>query len=150
MKKFKFNLENVLKQREILQKLAQKKYFDQKRKIRAEKLKALSTMENIKKMHNELNELQLKGEKLTINEIFEYRNHIDHLEQSLELIKQNIANLENDLVSIHQALVTASQNKKIILRLKDKAYQNYLDAINKAEEKFLDEITTTMSSRVNK
>ena len=141
MKKFRFNLENVLKQKEMLEKMAQKRYFDLRKKILTEKEKIVKTRERMDKTQKELIQLQSQG-RVEINRVREYQFHLLHLGQTLVTINDTVALMEKDLESIRQALVHAAQNKKIIVRLKDKAYRKFREDIDSMEERFLDELTT--------
>jgi len=148
MKKFKFNLENVLKQKEMLEKMAQKRYFDLRKKILDEKEKAEKTRLLIEKTQKELLGVHLKG-RMEANTVREYQFHLLHLGQSLAAINDTVRLMEKDLESIRQALVHAAQNKKIIVRLKDRAYTRFKEDIDAREERFVDELTTMRNKMSN-
>ncbi len=148
MKKFKFNLENVLKQKELLEKMAQKRYFDLRKKILDEREKAEKTHHMINQTQKELLHVHLKG-RMEANTVREYQFHLLHLGQSLAVINDTIRLMEKDLESIRQALVHAAQNKKIIVRLKDRAYAKFREELDTREERFVDELTTMRSKMSN-
>jgi flagellar export protein FliJ len=147
MKKFKFNLENVLKQRETLQKMAQRKYFELRQKINDERVRAGEIEEQIETAQAESMAMRKEDRAIPASEFREYQYYLEHLADSLRIVFQNIECMEKDLESVQQALIHASQNKKIIVRLKEKASVNYALKANRVEEQFLDEITV-MRSRV--
>jgi len=146
MKKFRFAFENVLKQREILEKLAQKKYFDLKRKILAEQQRVVKTEEMIGSIQQELLDMQKqKGSQLSARTLQDYRSHLVYLDDTLAAIRGNIELLEKDMVSVRQALIHATQNKKIMVRLKEKAERKHQDLVDSIDDKFMDEIATMRS-----
>ncbi|MGV8121227.1 MAG: flagellar export protein FliJ [Candidatus Xenobiia bacterium LiM19] len=146
MKKFRFAFENVLKQREILEKLAQKRYFDLKRKILLEQQRVTKTEEMIQNLRQEMMEIQKNdGKRMTARTLQDYRSHLVYLDDTLLTIKGNINLLEKDMVSVRQALIHATQNKKIMVRLKEKAEKKHQVMVDSLDEKFMDEIATMRS-----
>ncbi|GEM_PF-2448428 len=148
MKKFRFAFENVLKQREILEKLAKKKYHDLRRKILIEQQRVTRTEDMIASIRSEQLEMQKReGALIDVRTLQDYHSHLVYLDEKIVAIKGNIDLLEKDLVSVRQAFIHATQNKKIMVRLKEKAEKKHQDLVDALDEKFMDEITT-MRSRI--
>jgi flagellar FliJ protein len=143
MKKFKFRLEIVLKQREIIEKLALKKYHDLKKKLEAEKLKALKAREQFQTLQKEFSIKQTGENKgLMAGSLLDYHYHLAYLDEKIGYMDKNISMMERDLKNVQQTLLHSAQNRKIIQRLKERAFQEYQDEAQRAEDKFWDELNT--------
>jgi flagellar FliJ protein len=64
-------------------------------------------------------------------------------------LNQNIARIEKDIVQTQAKLSEAMQARKIMEKLKEKAYNQYMDAYNKADIKLIEEIINYSGNQMN-
>lgn len=135
MKKFKFNLEPVLKVRKHKVDNAKNELA----KVLAEKQKRQNLIdENL----NEIKQLQNKG---AISDITFLQNRFNRI-QLLEMNNQKIQHEIDNIIEIEnlrrRELTNLMRDEKVIEKLKDKKKADYNYKINKEENEFIDEIAS--------
>jgi len=140
VKKFKFGLQSVLREREIRE--------DEKKREVAQALLALRKQEKIlmdlvNKMRSvESEEIAEKSKKeLDIKVIRLCESFLIVLKTKIVTQKKNIQEHENVLVQKQKNLAEAIKRKKIIATLKEKARVNYYQEMEKIEQKLIDEFS---------
>lgn len=140
MKKFKFKLESVLKY---------------KGRIEENEKMVLRNMHNeLNNMIAELNKFKedYKDEKenfecktrmgMTIQKALECKIIIKSIENKIEYKTAEIASQNKKIQRQTQVVVIATQERKILEKLKEKKYKLYVDASVKAEEKIIEELAS--------
>ena len=137
---FKFNLETVLKHRKRLEEFAQREYAEAQaavdeclRRIEAMYLRSDEVREEIlsaQKAGNQVESIRameefLQGQKIRIETL---RQHARVLLQTAE--------------EKQEALITAAQNKKMLVKLKEKKKIAYQDWLKSVEQKEQDDMTS--------
>ena len=137
-KKYSFSLDSVLNYRNIIE--AQKE-----RAFSA----ALYDYQLEQKRLTELKELYINAmkqfqdfEKIPFSSCnyFEFQNYIKGIEQRIKNQNIRIQNAYSVLEQKRAELVKATQDRKVLDRLKDIGRQNYLKEMDRLEQIFLDEI----------
>lgn len=140
MKKFNFNLKNVLMLRKRQQEHAQKQLF-----IAEEKLKSIEEL--LRKIENEcellekeLQEKQKSSQKVAA--IREYFLYLQNLRRSISEHQDEILKAQNFMEIKRQELNEATQRKKIMENIKEKQYEEWKESYRKLEIKLIDEMAT--------
>lgn len=145
-KKFSFKLETVLHYRQIIED-KKKREFSQ----------ALSTLENEKqklkniesKITEKIAELaHLEQNVHTVVDFFNYQAFVSHLEYTRTKQIQVIEKAQATMMQKRTEYIEATKNTKVLLRLKEKALEDYLQEMSYLEQKFLDELATLRTIRV--
>jgi flagellar FliJ protein len=142
MKKFKFKLETVLKVRTRLEDL-------RKRELRQAELRLEEALRQLKRRQAEIAETtamyqeNLQKQRLDLNLATYYHNYLNKLNQLLVEDYARIDRCNEDLAKARQNLIEATKEKKIVEKLKEKAYEEYKLTELKQETEFLDELGTT-------
>jgi flagellar protein FliJ len=145
MKKFRFNLEAVLKVKKVLEEKAQKDFsavLIRRNLCLMQKNKLLFEIK-------ELNEYQLELLAGNINYISQllYQNRYQGLVNDLKLKDKELFEIETELENKRQVLIQTMKDRKVLEKLKEKKYQSYLEITNKEEQYFLDELAQFSNSR---
>lgn len=147
MKKFKFRYESVLKMR-----------MNEEDRIKNELAKKIKERQNI------LDALENLG-----NDELEYLNHIDSVLLSGKANKEmhsfsegkkyyktlrdqyklRLSKVEADIEEIKQLLVEAMKSRKVMDKLKEKAFQTYIDEYNEMDAKLIEEVVNYKNNKSN-
>ncbi len=146
MKKFKFSLEKVLRQREINAELAQKEFVEAQAELNIQ-IQKLDAMIEIKNQ-------SIDRRAHLINTSSDWANSVDQLNQFLtgqdvRISKQNerIKEAENLVESRREILRQAVSEVKILERLEEKQRKAYMAEVAKQEQSEIDELTVLRFSR---
>jgi flagellar FliJ protein len=135
-KKFKFRLEAILK-------LRTEKVDEAKNSLKAilqyryAKEEEIATLQNNKQEFLTTQHNISKASDMQANK--DYVKNLDAQIQKKEIEKEKILEIENER---RKRLAEAVKEEKIILKLKEKKYEEYKQELNKEETKFIDEIAT--------
>lgn len=145
MKKFSFNLENLLRHRrniEEREKTAlsriQFNLLTEQRKreqIARKNLEALVELESLRRASAGQEELRF------------YYPYLERLRHEAELSDQSIVRLEKELHEQKSAVLTASRNKKVIEILKSRKKSEFLAEVDRQEQKAIDEMVVSRLGR---
>ncbi len=147
MRRFKFRLQSVLN-------IKEKKLEDERLKLAS----IISTLEAQKDVFLELNEKKENLEKelnstlensiLDIQNVVAYKNYINRLEDDIktqfEIIKKTQIELEEQQMQVNQAY----KEVKVLEKLKEKQYNNFLFEYEQNQIKELDDITNSRRKKV--
>jgi flagellar FliJ protein len=146
LKKFKFSLEKVLRQREINAELAQKEFVEAQAELNIQ-IQKLDAMIEIKNQ-------SIDRRAHLINTSSDWANSVDQLNQFLtgqdvRISKQNerIKEAENLVESRREILRQAVSEVKILERLEEKQRKAYMAEVAKQEQSEIDELTVLRFSR---
>lgn len=145
MKKFKFRYESVLKMRldkeeqikgELANCISEKQMIEQK-KFDLE----LSEREYAMHIQNLLNTGETNAEMKQFSEGKKYyRNNKKRLDSQ-------IAKLNEEMQRIQLKLVEAMKERKIMDKLKERAFQAFIESINEADEKLIEEVVNFSNNK---
>ncbi len=145
MKRYKFSLEQVLKVRKIREKEKQKELaeafqqlnleMEKLEKLKAEEMEANALIQLLKEQHQS---------SVLLNTV--YRN----IEGKLILKQLQVENIQKAQKVVNEKVIqaiSAQKDKKILEKLDEKQYENYLKLAEAEEQKFLDEVAVIDSIR---
>lgn len=147
MKKFKFRYESVLKMR-----------MDAEEQLK-NKLGALNSemvlLENrIQKLYDEARAYERYSEEEMrkgvsgplLKSFYQGKLFFSKNKKKLELDR---IQLQDKIIQAREALTEAVKQRKIMEKLKEKAYQEFIDAVNLADTKVIEEIVNYNNSKLN-
>lgn len=144
MKKFKFRYESVLKMRldkeeKLKNDLAK---LVQKRQGILDKIESLRA--NLEAYSNWIQEGLTNGRRMDYHEIDQgkqyYKKHIQDLTYSLKQVDIEMENVKN-------VLIDAMKERKVMEKLKENDFKNYIEAFNKADAKVIEEIVNYKNNK---
>lgn len=145
MRGFKFRYEKILKQREDEEEEIKTKLGKANNKLQnllTEKAKTLSSQEAFFKSIQS----QLSGGVRT-SDLQMFERSKQHFKSKLESLNSDIADMQLKIIQIKKELTEAVKQRKIMEKLKEKEKEAYLDALNAAESKVIEEIVNYKSSQ---
>ncbi|WP_024831376.1 flagellar export protein FliJ [Ruminiclostridium josui] len=140
MQKFEFRLESVRNLKIQMEDNAKNNLALASREL--EKQKGFL---NSLKMTREssINELNSKVEEgVSISQIKEYNNYLNFLKQRITQQKENVNIAQNQVDIKRESLVKAVQERKILDKLREKKYGEFLKEQAKAEQLIIDELNS--------
>lgn len=146
MKKFKFKLEKVLMQRQIVVDLAQRSFAEANAQLQSE-VDVRDEMIAVK-------ERSLEDRAKAVGTTTDWANSVEQINsfltgQDLRIKRQNerIKETENLVEARREILRHAVSEVKILERLEEKQKQSFMKELNKAEQAEADELTVLRFSR---
>ena len=138
MKKYKFKLENVLKYRGVIEKLAKNDYLKELSKLNYEKDK----LQNMYKIRNQIIERFNPLDKSSFNsiELVFFNNYLKQLIYLIEEQKKIIKEQENVVKKRFDEWNEKRKELKVLEKLKEKDFKAWLKEFDKEEQKFVDDI----------
>lgn len=136
MKKFEFNLQKVLDYKEILLKKTQRDLAFVENQVK----EARENLEMIQAHLEQYTAQLLVSHIETSTEIKLKYDYFYQLLDDVEAQKKTLKELENKKEECLTLLVQQLKEQKILARLKDKQYQDYMEDVQKEEQIFLDEV----------
>lgn len=145
MKGFRFRYERILKQREdeeeeVKTKLGKANHSLQK--LLAEKAAILSQQSHF---YESVQERLSGGVRTSDLQLFEQSKH--HFKSKLESLESQIVDVQLKIIQIKKELTEAVKQRKIMEKLKEKEFESYIEAVNAAENKVIEEIVNYKSSQ---
>ena len=140
---FKFNLQSVLKHRERLEDAAQKEFAEAQRAV-DEILKRIEEMyRRMDEVRSEIHEAQIIGTPQKVEEIRAMEEFLINHRRRIDQTRREARELMMVAEQKQEALILAAQEKKILVKLKEKRLAEYREWLNRMEAKELDDITMT-------
>jgi len=145
MKKFQFKLDTVLKLRTRIeeqrqQELRQAQYMRDEARRQVEYRRA--QLDEVLDSYRE----RVSG-SLDLASMIHYERYTAWLKGMLTLEESRLQTCEANVADARERLIEASKDKKIVDKLKEKAYREYRNAELHAEIDFLDELGTSRFNR---
>ncbi len=136
MKKFKFRLEKVLQFRHSVKEERLRELHGAFRALREAEDAVIAREEAYS-----LNRIE-DGGIMPIEQIQMRASYSERLKGEIANLKLKIIDLEQNVETARQAYIEANQEAEVLVKLKEKKQQSYNEMVAKAEEQFLDELTT--------
>jgi len=143
MKKFKFNLETVLKYREMIEEHEKNKLAE----LNAEMFRLVSELEQLQRFYrSEVSEFeQVSQNGVKIQELLGKQVIIQNTEYAIKN-KQTEIKEQQKLINRQMAVVVrATQDKKTVEKLKEKSFKKYEKSVAKENEIFINEYVSYQS-----
>jgi len=146
-KRFNYNLESVLKVREIHEKLEQEKFVKAEQEFLAQKKKEeeMKALEN--QQYQDLRTAMGPGAKMNFHEILMRKTHLEIYKEKVKEQEQVRFEAEEKKEVQRQDLIKATQDKKVIEKDKDNKRSEWKHVMDKEEGKFLDDIASVRFDR---
>lgn len=146
-KKFKYDLQAVLKVREIKEKKEQEKFAEKNREYLIEKEKEELIEKEKRNKEQELRDIFKKGPIANFDKIIRRRAHIDVLKDDLAAQVEKVIEANKKLDEQRARLIDSMKNKKVMQKHREKKLEEYNKLMQSLEMKFMDEIATQRFGR---
>ena len=143
---FIFKLEPVLKHRKRIEEKIQIELADLKT-AHGKAQKRLDSLHHAKNRNEEEILNKYKKGKTSLSEIILYIHYIKKLKMDIEQQREAVRKLEERMEDKRKELLKASQERKIIEKLKENSEREYIRLLLRKERVFLDEIGTNRHAR---
>jgi len=141
-KSFKYNLEPVLKVREIKEKKEQEKFAEKQRKLIEEKQREDHIRKDKTTKEDDLRKVFKKGPISDFSRVMNRKAHLEVLKTDLDKQIEEVIQASKKLEEQRAKLIASMKDKKIIEKHKEKQFDEYKKIMLSLETKFLDEIAT--------
>ena len=149
MKKFKFQLETLLKVTRRKKDDAELKFAEVSRRLEEYKQVLQALLQDMKRGQNEYAELTSEGKKVTIGVIMTYNAFFNWKKQQIDNQQQLILKTTEERQRKLKALMDLMTYLKSIEQLKEKRLREYNEELLFEEQKMLDEIGLQLYVRGN-
>ncbi len=140
MNKFKFKLETVLKVKIRVEELRQKELRQAEvLRYQAERQLLLRQQEVAQTINNYREDLQ---KKIDVYQAVNYDRFLKWLNKQVDLATGHLEKCSRQVAEARNRLIEASRDKKVLEKLKEKAYAEYKAEEQRLENNFLDELGT--------
>jgi flagellar FliJ protein len=144
MKQFVFTLQPLYDMQESIE----KQYKMQMSEIEAELVKRLNDLDvlssNFERMKGEYCEAMAAGVQAV--KIKEYGHFFERLKAVMGLVQDKIASLEKEKEKCLSKLVQARREKKLLDKVRENQYSEYMDEIKKEQDKLVDDLISYRAS----
>ena len=147
MKKFKFQLETLLKVTRRKKDDAELKFAEVSRRLEEEKNKLQIFLREMKRGQIEYTELTSEGKRVTIGVIMTYNAFFNWKRQQIESQQQVILKTTEERQQKLKTLMDLMTYLKSIEQLKEKRFREYNEELLFEEQKMLDEIGLQLHAR---
>ena len=141
-KKFKYDLETVLKVRGIREKKEQEKFAEKKREYMTEKEKEEAIEREKKGKEEELRRVFRRGPISDFEKVMRRRSHLEVLRDDLDEQVEKVIEASKNLEEQRARLVESMKEKQIMEKHKERKFDEYKKIMQDLELKFMDEIAT--------
>ena len=142
-KKFKYDLESVLKVRALKEKKEQEKFADKKRKYLTEKEREEAIEREKKVKEEELRGVFKRGPISDFTKVLRRKAHLEVLKDDLDEQIEKVIESSKILEEQRAHLIASMKDKKIMEKHKEKKHDEYKKIMQELETKFMDEISTS-------
>lgn len=145
MKKFKFRYESVLKMR-----------IDQEDRVKNELAKLIAEKQTLEDELSELRQSALRYDQhieflMTNGDTYHERLQISqgkrYYRDQIQSVTEQIHRITIEIQKVQMKLVEAMKERKIMEKLKEKAFQEFVQAINDADFKLIEEVVNFSNNK---
>ncbi|MBI5206468.1 MAG: flagellar export protein FliJ [Candidatus Firestonebacteria bacterium] len=147
MKKFKFNLEPVLKNCKFKEDILKTGLAEKEKKFQTEKFVLIKFEENLVSNSIAMEKIKLANPKIEILNL--YQIYLDGIKKKILNQKKILNLLLDDLNKTRLQLLEIIKQRKVLQKLKEKKMEIYNYELNKFEQNILDEIGIIQFNRKN-
>ena len=140
MKKFKFQLETLLKVTRRKKEDAEVKFAEVSRRLEEQRARLTQLLEEMQRGQREYEELSGEGKTLTVGRIMTYNSFFNWKRMQIEDQQKLILKTREEKQRALKELMDVMSYLKSIEQLKEKRLQEYKDLMLFEEQKMLDEI----------
>lgn len=147
MKQRNFRLEPLLKYRSFIEETVKNELADVTERLHIEEKRLIALEEIWRQAVEEFEERQSR--QVAPFEIFMYHTYLDQLSREIETQRKRVTETQKVYEEKRESLIGASQERKIIEKVKEKEDQIITRKKNKADKKVLDETAKNRFLRKN-
>lgn len=140
MKKFKFQLETLLKVTRMKKEDAEVKFAEVSRRLEEQRARLTQLLEEMQRGQREYEALSGEGKTLTVGRIMTYNSFFNWKRMQIEEQQKLILKTREEKQRALKELMDVMSYLKSIEQLKEKRLQEYKDLMLFEEQKMLDEI----------
>ena len=144
MAAYKFGLQKLMDFRDRMEQEKKNQLSLALKRLEQEKDKLSELRKSQKEMDKAFAEKTSKG--IAVNELKLLVNYIDYYKREIKQQKTKIKMAEDYVASSREELITATQEKKMIEKLKEIDFKKYLYMEQKKEEKLIDDLVSFKGS----
>lgn len=145
MARFDFRFQHILNIRKHKENVLQEDLSQLKRSFQHEESVLWGMEDKTRECLLKLKELQT--EIISIKEIIDYQNYLGSLNNDITAQKIRLESLSKEVDDVLSELVHASQERKMLEKLKERKWKEWESDVNKEEQEFMDEIASTGHER---
>lgn len=146
MRKFKFGLETLLKYRVILQKQQERRLGEAGKALKT----ARDEMAELRAAFERTYAPPARDQRVDVIAALLLEQYRERLAGELDAQRANVAGLQAQFNERRDELAKAVRNKKVIVKLKDKALFEHRSEIEKEQQKLIDEMIAVRSHSAGK
>lgn len=139
MASFNFKLEKVLNYKEIVENEKKNKFAQIKQRLYKEEALLDDYYKEKKSIIEKRNAF---NKKIKVGELFLYNLYIDTINKKIEKQKLIVLNIMKELDQAKNEMVNAVKDKKILEKLKENKYEEFIYEQGKEEEKLIDNLVS--------
>lgn len=147
MKKFKFQLETLLKVTRMKKEDAEVKFAEVSRRLEEQRARLTQLLEEMQRGQREYEELSGEGKTLTVGRIMTYNSFFNWKRMQIEEQQKLILKTREEKQRALKELMDVMSYLKSIEQLKEKRLQEYKEQMLFEEQKMLDEIGLQLTMR---
>lgn len=144
MAAYKFGLQKLLNYKVSIEEEKKNELNKASKRLEEEKNKLLEVKRKLNEMKSAFHEKTSQG--MTVNELKLLANYIDYYKRCIKEQKVKIKMAEDYLSACRAELIKATQEKKMVEKLKEIDYGKYLYEEQKKEEKMIDDLVSFKES----
>jgi flagellar protein FliJ len=145
--RFKYNLETVLKVRNIKEKKEKEKFAEKQQEYVAEKTKEEKMEEDKREKEVELKGIIKKGPITQFEKVLRRHAHLGVLKKDIDDQIEKVIDASQKLEDQRGKLIESMKERKVIEKNKEHRLDEYNEMMKNLEIKFLDEIATQRFKR---
>ncbi|MBO6305012.1 MAG: flagellar export protein FliJ [Selenomonadaceae bacterium] len=147
MKKFKFQLETLLKVTRMKKEDAEVRFAEASRKLEDQRAHLQMLLEEMQKGQNDYESISKEGKKVTIGALMTFNSFFAWKREQIEMQQQLILQSKGEKQKRLKELMDVMSYLKSIEQLKEKRLQEYKEEMLLEEQKMLDELGTQLMMR---
>ncbi len=140
MKRFDFKLDKVLGYRGVIEKQRKRAFAEAQRAIAAQREQIMIIEAELKKQMAELRARCVAN--VDVKDVAARRLYTSYLLSALTLANETLRSLRARLEERRRELVEASKQKKVLERVRERRFADYMYEADREEQKFIDELGT--------
>ncbi len=134
MKKFEFRLQTLLSIREAAEKKIQNELAELLNVQNAMRAKQQDYNSKIKNEREYLNK-KMKDGNYSYNDVLTFEKFYEGAIRAINILEQEIQGMEESVNEVRNRLIEASRERKVVEKLKEKKWKEYLYELNREENK---------------
>lgn len=130
MKKFKFKLQKLLDIREAFEKKIKNELAELVNLQNIERNKQIELQQRMLERKNVIRSL-IKNKTFSYSEVMMYEKFTDSANKAINIAEYKIKQMEPGIQRVREKLVEASKEKKVVEKLKERQFKDYLYKLNR-------------------